>query len=128
MIKGLVAGAALVWIALPGVAAAQEGAKFDCVVPSVPEGAKNSIGASMAGGGDEATRDALFKQLATVTDDCIARHGIAAEQKSDYFEYSLARISREWLAGDISKLSLWTRVVDTALDFGPAGANPDLSS
>ena len=128
MIKSLIGVAALVLTALPGVAATQEGAKFDCVVTSVPEGAKNSIGAAMAGGGDEAAREALFQQLATVTDDCIARHGIAAEQKSDYFDYSLARISREWLVGDISRLNLSTSVVDKALDFGPTGANPDLSS
>ena len=128
MIKGLMAGAALAFAGLPGAALAQEGAKLDCVVTSVPEGTKNSIGASMAGGGDEATREALFKQLATITDDCVARHGIAAEQKGHYFDYSLARISREWLMGDISKLNLSTVVVDKALDFGPSGANPDLSA
>jgi hypothetical protein len=127
MVKGLIAGAALAFAALPGAALAQEGAKFDCVVTSVPEGTKNSLGASMAGGGDDATREALFRQLATITDDCVARHGIAAEQKSNYFDYSLARISREWLVGDISKLNLSTTVVDKALDFGPNGANPDLS-
>ena len=51
MIKSLMAGAALAVAALPGAAFAQEGAKLDCVVTSVPEGTKNSIGASMAGGG-----------------------------------------------------------------------------
>ena len=30
--------------------------------------------------------------------------------------------------GDISKLNLSTVVVDKALDFGPNGANPDLSA
>jgi len=127
MHKGLMAGVALALATLPGAASAQEGAKFDCVVTSVAPGMKESIGASMAGGGDEASREALFKQLATITDDCVARHGITAEQKGIYFDYSLARISREWLVGDIAKQNLSSAVVDKALDFGLGRANPDLS-
>src|SRR3546814_16503717 len=82
----------------------------------------------MAGGGDEASREALFKDLASITEACVTRHGITAEQKGPYFDYSLARISREWLANDIAKLGLSPAVVDKALDFGPTGANPDLST
>src|SRR3546814_4244134 len=62
------------------------------------------------------------------SDLCVTRHGITAEQKGPYFDYSLARISREWLANDIAKLGLSPAVVDKALDFGPTGANPDLST
>lgn len=127
MHKGLTAGVALALAMLPGVVRAQEGEKFDCVVTSVPGGTKDAIGAAMAGGGDEASREALFKQLGAVTDDCVTRHGIAAEQKAVYFDYSLARISREWLMSDIAKLGLAGVIVDKALDFGPGGANPDLS-
>lgn len=128
MHKGLIAGLALTLAALTAPVLAQEGVKFDCVVSAVDAGTKESIGAAMAGGGDEASRDVLFKQLATIADDCVKRHGIDAEQKSAYFDYSLARISRDWLIGDISKLNLSPAVVDKALDFGPDGANPDLSS
>lgn len=128
MYKALMAGVMLAWATLPSTVLAQEGAKFDCVVTSVPQGTKASIGLSMSGDGDEAGRDALFKQLAVITDDCVTRHGIAAEHKSAYFDYSLARISREWLIGDISKLNLSTTVVDKALDFGPGRANPDLAA
>ena len=128
MVKALMAGIALALAALPGAAAAQEGEKLDCVVTSVPGDTKASIGEAMAGGGDEASREALFKQLASLTDACVIRHGIAAEQKGSYFDYSLARISREWLANDIAKLGLSPAVVDKALDFGPTGANPDLST
>lgn len=127
MYKGLLAGVALALTIPPAAVAAQEGEKFDCVVTSVPGGTKDSIGAAMAGGGDEASREALFKQLGAVTDDCVTRHGITAEQKGAYFDYSLARISREWLMGDIAKLGLPSATVDKALDFGPGGANPDLS-
>ena len=122
------AGAALMLAALPGAAAAQDCEKLDCVALSVPGDTRESIGEAMAGGGDEASREALFKQLASITDACVTRHGITAEQKGPYFDYGLARISREWLASDIAKLDLSPAVVDKALDFGPAGANPDLSA
>lgn len=128
MLKGLMAGAVLVLTALPTVVTAQEGEKFDCVIASVPVETRASIGAAMAGAGDDASRDVLFKQLSTVTEGCIAKHGIAEAQKADYFDYSLARISREWLVGDIAKLNLSSAIVDTALDFGPGKTNPDLST
>lgn len=128
MIKSLMAGAALALATLPAAGLAQEGAKFDCVTNDSSAPFKASIGAAMAGSGDEASREALFKQLATITDSCVVRHGITEAQKPIYFDYSLARISREWLAGDIAKLDLSSAVVDKALDFGPSGSNPDLSS
>lgn len=128
MLKGLIAGAALAIAALPAGATAQEGEKFDCAVSAVAADTKASIGAAMAGAGDDASREALFKQLATITEGCVTKHGIAEAQKSAYFDYSLARISREWLVGDIAKLNLPSAIVDKALDFGLAGANPDLSS
>ena len=127
MYKALMAGVALAWATLPGAVLAQEGAKFDCVVTSVPQETRASIGRAMAGDGDEAAREVLFKQLAVVTDECATRHAIAEKDKAIYFDYSLARIAREWLIGDISKLNLSTTVVDKALDFGPRGANPDLT-
>jgi len=125
MFRTLVATAVLT--SLPGIASAQEGEKFDCVVSSIPSETRASIGNAMAGGGNEASREALFKDLGTVTDACVVRHSITAEQKGVYFDYSLARISREWLAADIGKLDLSSAVVDKALDFGPTGTNPDLS-
>ncbi|WP_188235697.1 hypothetical protein [Sphingopyxis sp. LK2115] len=128
MTKYGIAAAALVWAALPNAVSAQEGEKFDCVVASLPAGTKEKLGAAMAGAGDEASRDAMFKELATITDGCVARHGITDEQRRHYFDYSLARIAREWLAVDIARLDLAPGVVDRALDFGPEGTNPDLSS
>lgn len=127
MFRTLLAAAVLASSALPATASAQEGEKFDCVVASIPSETRASIGDAMAGGGDVASREALFKDLGTVTDACVARHGITDEQKGVYFDYSLARISREWLAVDIGKLDLPPAVVDKALDFGPTGTNPDLS-
>src|SRR3546814_5776251 len=128
MMRAVMTGAALGRAALPGAVAAQEGEKLDCVALSVPGDKKAAIGEAMAGGGDEASREALFKDLASITEACVTRHGITAEQKGPYFDYSLARISREWLANDIAKLGLSPAVVDKALDFGPTGANPDLST
>lgn len=128
MMKYAMTGAAWALAALTFPAVAQEGEKYDCVVTAVPAGTRDMIGAAMAGEGEAASRDSLFKELAKITDGCVARHGIADAQKGDYFDYSLSRIAREALAVDIAKYNLPTDVVDRALDFGPAGANPDLSS
>jgi hypothetical protein len=128
MVKGLMAGLALAAAALPGAAMAQEGAKLDCVPTSTNANLKASIGSAMTGTGDDASRDALFKQLGTITDACVARHGIAEVQKGNYFDYGLARISREYLIGDLAKSNLSSGIVDKALDFGPSGSNPDLSA
>jgi methionine synthase I (cobalamin-dependent) len=49
-------------------------------------------------------------------------------QKGNYFDYGLARISREYLIGDLAKSNLSSGIVDKALDFGPSGSNPDLSA
>jgi hypothetical protein len=127
MMKNMMAAAALLLLAVPTGAAAQEGVKFDCAVAQVSTEQKASIGAVMAGGGDEAGREQLFEALATITEGCATQHAMTDVQKRDYFDYSLARIAREWLTGDIARLKLSTDTVDKALDFGPAGANPDLS-
>jgi len=127
MMKSWIAGAAFVLATLSGTAAGQDGASLDCVVAAATPAFKAEIGASMVGADDEASRDALLKQLGAIADGCAARHGIAADNKSDYLEYNLARISREWLIGELASTKLQASVVDKALDFGPTGTNPDLS-
>lgn len=122
------AGAALMLAAAPGAVLAQEGAKRDCAVTAASADLKASIGSAMTGAGDDASRDALFKKLGTIVDGCVASQGIAAANQGDYFDYSLARISREWLSGDIAKAGLTTGPVDKAMDFGPGKTNPDLSA
>jgi hypothetical protein len=127
MIKTWMAGAALALAMAPAAAVAQEGKRLDCVVTTATPTLKASIGGAMTGEGDDASRGAVFEQLGAVVDGCAAKHKIAETDKATYFDYSLARISREWLIGDIAKANLKTSVVDRALDFGPSGANPDLS-
>ncbi|MBN8845921.1 MAG: hypothetical protein J0H88_22000 [Sphingomonadales bacterium] len=127
MIRSFMAGAALALVAVPGVAAAQEGAKFDCVVKTATPDVKANIGVAMTGEIDEASREALFKQLGAIVDGCAAKNKVADANKGDYFDYNLARISREWLVTDLAKANLKADIVDKALDFGPRGANPDLT-
>ncbi len=127
MVRTLMAGAALALVGLPAAATAQEGEKRDCVVSAATNELKTGLGSAMTGAGDDASREALFKQLGALTDSCAAKHNIAEANRGDYFAYSLARISREWLIGDIGKAGLPTAPVDKALDFGIGGANPDLS-
>ena len=127
MSKALIAAAGAALAALSGAASAQEGDKLDCVVMSVQPDVRSALGQMMADGGNDASRDALVKELSVTADECMARQGIAAEQKAPYFDYSIARISREWLVSDIGRSGLATSIVDTALDFGPGRTNPDLS-
>jgi len=127
MMKSWIVGAGFVLAVLPGTAIAQDGAQLDCVVTAATPGFKAEVGASMVGTDDEAARDAMFTQLGAIVDGCVTRHGIAAAAKRDYFDYNLARISREWLIGELANSKLQSSVVDKSLDFGPAGINPDLS-
>lgn len=122
------AAAVLMAAATPGAAWAQESAQRDCVVNDSSPALRASLGGAMTGNGDEASRDALFQQLSAVVDACVTRHGIGADHKGDYFDYSLARISREWLITDLKAANMSNAPVDQAMDFGPTGANPDLSA
>jgi len=127
MIRTLMAGAVLALATVPGAALAQEGAKYDCVVTTATPTLKAQIGGAMTGQGDDASREALFKQLGAIVDGCVTRHSIGEANKGNYFDYNLARISREWLIGDISKQGLSVAPVDKAMDFGLGKTNPDLS-
>ena len=127
MFRILAGSAALALMAIPGAASAQEGAKLDCPAAASPPAFRASLGEAMVGQGDPAVRNALVQQLRKTVDDCAASQGVAEAQKGDYFDYSLARISREWLVGAIAKANMKAATVDKALDFGPGRANPDLS-
>ncbi|WP_282946555.1 MULTISPECIES: hypothetical protein [unclassified Sphingopyxis] len=127
MFRTLAGSAALVLAAISGGASAQEGAKFDCPFAASAPAFRASLGEAMVGQGDPAVRSALVEQLRKTVDGCVASQGVAEAQKADYFDYSLARISREWLIGAIARANLKTEIVDKALDFGPGRANPDLS-
>ena len=109
MFRTLAGSAALVLAAVSGAVSAQEGAKFDCPFAASAPAFRASLGEAMVGQGDPAVRSALVEQLRKTVDGCVASQGVAEAQKADYFDYSLARISREWLIGAIGR------------------ANPDLS-
>jgi len=126
--KAWIAGAVLALVAAPGAAFAQDGAKLDCISGAASAELKVALGTAMAGSIDDAGHDALFARLSDVVDSCAAKHGIGESLKTEYFNYGLARIARDWLTGEIAKASLSTGPVDKALDFGIDGANPDLSN
>ena len=128
MFRAFAGSAALVLAAISGAASAQEGAKFDCPVAASAPAFRASLGEAMVGQGDPAVRSALVEQLRKTVDGCVASQGVAEAQKGDYFDYSLARISREWLIGALVKANMKAGTVDKALDFGPGRANPDLSA
>src|SRR3546814_17463327 len=93
MMKALMAGAALMLAALPGAAAAQEGETLDCVALSVPGDIRESIGEAMAGGGEEASREALFPELARIPGRCVQTHRNTDKPNGPTLEHTLPHIS-----------------------------------
>lgn len=107
---------------------AQEGAALDCPVQNSSAVLKAGLGNAMTGAGDEAERDNFFKQLGVVVDGCAEKHALAdVDLKEIYYNYSLARIAREWLIVELEKSDISTGLVDTALDFSAGRTNPDLT-
>ncbi len=122
-----IAAVALGFAGVPGAALAQDGAALDCVAKTISPDLRAQVGAAMAGSDSDAARP-LFEQFGALSTDCMTKNGIAADRKEVYFDYNLARVSREWFAGQIRRAGLSVDPVDRSLDFGPKGANPDLSS
>lgn len=127
MMKAFPLGVALMLAGLPAGTAAQEGAKLDCGVAGMDVGQRSLLGSAMVGEGTADAQEALIKELAAIIDGCVVSQGIAADLKTAYFDYSIARVAREWLSSRMAESNMSTVVIDRALDFGPAGANPDLS-
>lgn len=127
MARFLLGGAALMLAALPGAAWAQDDAPFDCAVNEASSALKRSIAESAMGG---AEKDAQYQQgladLTAIADGCIARFHPDEEQKASYLDYNVARILRDWMAGELAGFGLSASVVDNALDFGPGRGNPRL--
>lgn len=127
MMKAFPVGLAMMLAALPAATAAQEGAKLDCGVAGMDVGQRSLLGSAMVGEGAADAQETLIKELAAIIDGCAESQGIAADLKTAYFDYSIARVAREWLSSRMAESNMSTIVIDRALDFGPTGANPDLS-
>lgn len=102
--------------------------RLDCALINAGFRLRSSIGESMTRESGASIREALFGRLRAVVDQCAIQYNIVQIQREDYFKYSLAAVSREWLMMDIAKDNLSTRPVDEALDFGEGKTNPDISN
>lgn len=128
MNKGWILGAALAATAVPGAAFGQDGAKLDCIPAAADRDLKDRIGTGISDNRDPEAQERAFRKLDPIVRRCAAKHGVADALAEDYFSYGVARIARDWLIAEIAKAGLSTGPVDTVLDFGVHGANPDLEN
>jgi hypothetical protein len=107
---------------LPAAAAAQSDDLLECTTQAVTPAFRDRIADVMLA--DDPNGDALFEQLVTVSDDCAARNGLAADKGEAYFTYSLARLPRDAFIVRLGARGISGAVVDEALDFGTGRSNP----
>lgn len=121
MRKFWIAALAIMLLAQPGVAQAQDGEKLDCVIVSATPALKTSIGRGMEVLGRGVDMPGLIRQLRVVTDACAIK---ADFDREAYFSYSIARLAREWMIPVLRRASIDTALIDRFYDFGPGRTNP----
>lgn len=131
MVRLWLCGAVLAIAALPTAISAQSpvpsGTVLDCAVDRADPGLRRSLAGAMMGEGDDAAFDALLGRFSIIADGCTAGLALSDAQKKTYRDYGVARILRDWLAGELAGYGLSGATVDEALDFGPGRRNPALS-
>lgn len=111
-------------LCLPALAQAQEAGKLDCAISAVSPEFKSSIAAGLTTKGNDDAMAGLTMQLRALTDECARKWKIDPQL---YFDYSLARIAREWMIPALRRWSLDTDIVDRVFDFRLGGPELDLS-
>jgi len=111
----------LALFAMPAVAQSDE--LLECPSARVTPAFRDKIAAAMLAA-DSPESDALFAQLATVTEACAGQNGLAADRREAYFTYAMARLPRDTFIVRLGQAGIAAAVVDEALDFGPGRTNP----
>ena len=104
-------------------ALAQSDDLLECASAQVTPAFRDKVADAMLGPESPET-DALFAHLATVTDGCAERHGLAKNKGEDYFTYTLGRLPHDALIERLAKAGISAAVIDEAFDFGPGLSNP----
>jgi hypothetical protein len=130
ILKSILSGSLLAAAALPTMAAAQDGEKLDCITRTAAPELKASIAEttvrSMMEGEESVTaeeNDALAARFWQVIASCGAKHGVGREEMKHYFDYSHARIMREWVMAQAKQTGVSFDPVDKIFDFGPGRTN-----
>ncbi|WP_149037659.1 hypothetical protein [Sphingopyxis macrogoltabida] len=132
MLKSILSGSLLAAAAFPTMAAAQDGEKLDCITRTAAPELKASIVEttvrSMREGQESVAaekKDALAARFWQVITNCAAKQSVDREESSHYFDYSHARIMREWVMAQAKEIGVSFDLVDKIFDFGPGRTNAD---
>ena len=96
---------------------------LECTTQEVTPAFRGKIADAMLAA-ESPESDALFEQLATVSETCAARNGLAKDKGEAYFTYSIARLPHDAFTARLGDLGISAAVLDEALDFGPGRTNP----
>ena len=107
-------------------ALAQSDDLLECTTMQVTPAFRDKIADAMLAE-DSPETDALFGQLATVSDECAARHGLVDGKHEHYFAYTVSRLPHDAFTARLGKAGISAAVIDEALDFGPGRTNPVIS-
>ena len=110
---------------LPLPAQAQDGDWLNCTALQTEPALQRDLGEALLA--DGAAMDPLLDRLATVIGDCAQVHGVPGEVGLIYFDHGFSSVLRAWLAHEMAAGGYPADAIDTALELGPQGRNPDLS-
>ena len=114
---------AALW-ATPGAAQSED--LLECTSSQVTPVFRDKVADAMLGPETPET-EALFAHLATVSESCAGRHGLAADKGEAYFTYALGRLPHDALIERLAKAGISAAVIDEAFDFGPGLSNPAIT-
>lgn len=119
----MVASVALASLAAPAAAVTDEQA--ECVARAAPASFATRLATSMIGAqANPQEKEALVRQLATISEACAEMTGIPADHRQAYFDYWLARIPRDELARQLVAAGIPLEPINDLLDLGPGRSNP----
>lgn len=123
---GLMAAAVvLAGMAAPAAALTEEQA--ECVARAAPAGfAARLASVMLSGQASPPEKEALMRQLATISEACAEMTGIPADRRQAYFDYWQARIPRDELSRQLVAAGIPLEPIDDILDLGPGRSNPEI--
>ena len=114
---------ALLLALLSAPALAQPDDLLECPTARVTPAFRDKIADAMLAE-ESPESDALFAELARVTDDCASRFALPADKGEAYFSYTVARLPHDAFTARLGAAGISAAVLDEALDFGPGRTNP----
>jgi hypothetical protein len=126
----LIAATGLVFMAaVTPPAAARSDEVLGCAQAALGNEFPSRLGQMMTSENTDSTiADSIFEQLAKESDACGQRASMDAEELNAFFDYNMARISREWMAREMTSFGIDPAVIDRAAELGPGLKNPSMDA